>query len=137
MKKFFSIGALTLLSVLCLSVTLSSCDKDDKDKDKKGSNSIVGTWKYYGESEDGSLNNIIEEDGDELEIISFSSNGTGYYENERGKDPYTWSLDGNILTIVWVSDDYVDRIKIKVENNKLYLYGDDDNDGVDIYSRVK
>ena len=138
MKKYFSIGALALFSVLCLSVTLSSCDKDDKDKE--GNNSIVGTWKYYGESEDGSLDNIIEDD--ENSTIAFLSDGTGVfsYDTERygeivtGRTNFKWSTNGNTMTITYEGyEDDPDSFMFKVENNKAYFYGD----GVEIYNRVK
>ena len=122
MKKYFSIGALALFSVLCLSVTLSSCDKDEK-----GADALVGTW----ESEDHP---------ECRDIFTFLSDGSGFYseECETGKDPYTWSMTGDILTIVWVSDEYVDKLKFEVKGDKAYLSDPDNDDNkIFVYNRVK
>ena len=136
MKKFFSIGALALFSVLCLSVTLSSCDKDEK-----GVDALVGTWEYYGWSEDGSLDNIIDE-GRGKKIFVLSSDGTGTL-SRKGSDGddagyCKWSVKGNVLTLAWKLDpghnDIVEMFVFKVKNDKLYLY---DTTDADIYSRVK
>ena len=126
MKKYFSISALALFSVLCLSVTLSSCDKDDKDKE--GNNSIVGTWSSFGYEEC-------------REFFSFSSDGTGLYweeceVDEEGKEPFTWIVRNNILTLVWYEDNNdTDRFEFVLDSNKLYIY--DDEDDYYIYERVR
>ena len=127
MKKYFSISALALLSVLCISVTLSSCDKDGKDKED--SNPIVGTWKS------------IDDEEDCKEIFTFSPDGSGFcsVECEPGKDPFTWLVKGNILTIILENDDYETyKFGFEVKNDKLYLYDEDENgSNVYVYNRVK
>ena len=123
MKKYFSISALALLSVLCLSATLSSCDKDNKDKDKGDTSAIVGTWESveYPECRD---------------IFTFSANGTGFYseECEPGKDAFTWSIKGDVLTIVWDNDDDVYKYNFEIKNKKAFLYDDDGE--VSVYNKV-
>ena len=123
MKKYFSISALALLSVLCFSVTFSSCDKDDE-----GSGSIVGTWKY-----------VDDDPNEECELlVSFYSNGEvldGWFCNGEitsDSSTGTWSVDGDIL---FLDGDAEYRFRIK--GNKLYLYDIEDEDDYDIYVRVK
>ena len=109
MKKYFSISALALLSVLCFSVTFSSCDKDDE-----GSGSIVGTW-------------TAEASGCSMSW-TFSANGSGsyLYSCDGGYyDTIRWSTSGNRLTIDEGGDPYT--IRFEVDNNKLYMYFDGSN----------
>jgi len=140
MKKYFSISALALFSVLCLSVTLSSCDKDDKDKE--GNNSIIGTWAYYGYgyTETGDFDSAITKE-DENTTLTFLSDGTGtvsFEDEDTGevvRRNYRWSINGGTLT--FIHEGYEDNPKsatFKVENNKFYML---DHEGdIDVYERV-
>ena len=104
MKKYFSISALALLSVLCFGAIFSSCEKDEE-----GSGSIVGTWRDP---------EIVDEDCEFQ--VSFYSDGTGFEgyvcggEMTTDSHSFTWSVDGD--TLIW---DY--EMSYKVKGNKLYI----------------
>ena len=121
MKKYFSISALALLSVLCFSTTFSSCNKD---KDENPGGLIVGTWRSVANPSC-------------REVYTFSSDGTGFYSKECKTDisSFTWFVIDDVLTIVWDNNNKVERFTFDVNNGKIYLY---DKDGdVYIYTKIK
>ena len=143
MKKLLFVSTL-----LIFATTLSSCDKDDKDKKEISSSPIIGTWKYYGYTEDGSFENVIEGKYDSNEIYTFLSNGTGSnsYENKNNGEvkveriTIEWSIETNVLIILYIYDNderYADATRFKVENDKLYLYDSDGRGDAYIYNRVR
>ena len=120
MKKYFSISALALLSVLCFSTTFSSCNKD---KDENPGGLIVGTWRSVANPSC-------------REVYTFSSDGTGFYSKECKTDisSFTWFVIDDVLTIVW-DNNKVERFTFDVNNGKVYLYDKDGN--VYIYTKIK
>ena len=128
MRKYFSIGALALLSVLCFSVMLTSCGDDDKKKEKELSSSIVGTWLWtpLPEEEECSFYLTLDSNGEGFQLRDC---GDGRQEN---KSFFTWTLEDGMFSFIW--DDDVEVFSAEIKNGKLYL---SDPDDTFVYDRVK
>lgn len=101
-----------LLCIVLLTMSLSSCDKDDDENDS----SIVGTW-------------ICENPGVDA-TMQFYSNGTFYWceidsygdlDEEYGR----YQLEGDIIIIRWDSDSDIMRWKLQNDNGKWRIIAQD------------
>ena len=120
--------ALMALTFGC--ITLTSCG-DDGDGGTSGGGSgssvngvsIVGTWKFYFDSNDPSRGRVYD-------LITFNSNHTGSIIEEVGygsdnPEAFTWTLNGNTVTVKWTkgSDDYDTFTIVQViDNNTVTTY---------------
>ena len=130
MKKYFSISALALLTMLCFSIAFSSCESPSskQEGDVKGSKPIVGSWndlEYTRYNKDCACH------------LSFHSNGKGDETvvcggEEEDTYSFAWSVNGNILLM-----DGEAEFIFKINGNKLYLYDIEDEDDYLVYERVK
>lgn len=118
MKKFKYL----LIMVLALTLSVScSDDNDDMDNDDK----LVGTWEM-SEIEDGYEYSVL---------VTFKSNGTGTSvyvetfdgETETDSEIFTWSTDGNKLTILIDEDE--DTVTYSISGNTLTV-------GESVFTRV-
>ena len=96
MKKFKHL----LIIVLALTLSIScSDDDDDMDNDDK----LIGTWEM----------SEVEEDYEYNVLVTFKSNGAGTSvyvetfdgETETDSENFTWSTEGNKLTIMIDGDE--------------------------------
>lgn len=109
----------TILMLLFVGVTLSSCSDDDDEGNVTGSSSIIGSWKCTDESG--------------YDIMTFLSGGTGTWTfEEYGKgaytEPFTYTYKNGILTMI--VDGYEETYKLTISGNTMSF--DDD-----VYKRVK
>ena len=98
-----------------------SCDKDD---DKGGASSIVGTW-------------VLQEDGD-FESYTFTSGGTYTNSWQESDGKYgafygVYTYEGKTLTLKDSEHGWVDTYQATISGNKLTLI---DEDGYkEVYTR--
>ena len=115
MKKF------KYLLIMLVALTVSvSCSDDDDDM---GNNELVGTWELT-ESEDGiaiSIEATFKADFKGTIASTFTFGGASETDNSN----FTWSTDGNKLTMVMDGDTEV--LTYSVSGNKLTIT-DSDND---------
>lgn len=113
-KKYFMLLPLLLLAV----VSLSSCG-DDKEEEKKDEpaaavNALVGIW--------------VADDGDGVETLILNADGTGRdtYSDEYGTESFaiTWSVSGNVLTIVDEDGDSYSDVYQLMSDNKVLVWND-------------
>lgn len=108
--RFFYFALIAIL--LCAGFT--ACSDDDEDVQ---SSDIVGKW-------------YMEEYGEDSYLV-FNADGTGYsYYIEDGTDRFEYTLNGNILHIVWLdgSDDVVD-IRVKINGDTITCRNLTDDEG--------
>lgn len=126
MKKYlFSLMA--LLAMTFTAVTLTSCGDDDNggsNSDSVDGVSIVGTWRYYYDSNDPSRGRVYD-------IMTFNSNHTGSLIEEVGygsdtPESFTWAISGNTITIRWDEEpDKYEKANITtqvIDNNTITIY---------------
>ncbi len=88
-----------LLFAFVLSAGFASCSDDDEGVD---SSAIVGKWEitwsegYERDSEDPEYDDEWSEAVGGIYVV-FNSDGTGYEEDES--DPFTWTLEGDKITV--------------------------------------
>lgn len=107
--------------IVALTVSVS-CDDDDDDN--AGDDALLGTW-MYSESDE-------EEDYYYSTSITFKSNDTGtivYTETydgmtESDTDSFTWSSNGNTLTLELFGE--IETVTYSISGNKLTINGDGD-----------
>lgn len=112
MKQLRFLYAALFAVLLCTGFTACSDDEEDY----SGSD-IVGKW-------------YMDEYGEDSYIV-FSSDGTGYsYYVGDGIGRFEYTLNGNILHIVWLdgSDDIVD-IRVKINGNTMTCRNLTDDEG--------
>ena len=137
MRKYFSISALALLSILCFSITFTSCGDDEKEKEKELKSAIVGTWEATWLDDGCVFHMTLLPDG-----RWFQSEDCGSEKEEYGIDEiFTWTVENDILSITYEHDDWgvgVDKYQFEIKNDKLYLTYEDENDhDTLVYKRVK
>ncbi len=108
---------LLALALMLPMVVFTACEKDKENEPGNGSgNELVGTW---------------AEDSDPEEILyyQFNADHSGYewyvvYEEETSdKYSFTWSANGNTLTIVYHEDGDDDAVSLQysINNGQLTL----------------
>lgn len=107
--RFFYVALVAVL--LCAG--FAACSDDDNDN---SISDIVGKW-------------YMDEYDDDYYIV-FNSDGTGYEYDEGSRGSFEYTLNGNILHLVWHdgSDDVVD-IRIKISGNKMTCRNITDDQG--------
>jgi hypothetical protein len=90
-----------LLAAMIMMISVAGCSKDDDNNEL----SIVGTWQQ--EVDELTINPNVPGIGpqpipyDDTATVVFNSNGTGTRTSEDGTDNFSWTLDGNRITIVF------------------------------------
>ncbi len=113
MKKF-----VLALALMLPMVVFTACEKDKENEPGNGSgNELVGTWMASGENE--------------FIYYQFNADHSGCdwwadQEETSYKYPFTWSTDGNTLTMVYHDDgyDYSYSIQYSISNDQLILTGE-------------
>ena len=120
MKKIF----LMLMCAITM-VGFSSCEKDDKVKDSK----IIGIWDlvYEEDIKDGEIVDRYEYEEGEY-YYEFKKDGTGsWVENDVNDvdDMERWSLDSEILTVVFGEEDVEIYTIIELTKDEMILEEED------------
>ena len=129
--KYFSF----FLFALVLGAGFASCSDDDESVD---SSAIVGLWEvtwtegYEYDSEDPEYNDEWSEALNGIKF-KFNSDGTGYEGDES--DTFTWSLEGNRLTIQGGYYTEVSTV-LKLTSSELVLEYYDEDDSYKYYEKL-
>ena len=126
MKKIF--GIMSLLAVMVATVGMVGCNSN---KDK-----IVGKWKYYAKSNDGSEWKLIEYDN----VAEFKVDGTVIIREEReeGEMELGWSIDGDKLILSRKgSDPYSSTAIIQKITDEEMVLVIEKNNGKQRYEKYK
>ena len=98
MKKLISL----LLIFATISMIFAGCSDEDKETAKK--DPLIGTW-YFEE--------------DDFTFV-FEEGGKGRVSEGDDSGSMTWSVDGDVLTVV-IEESETEEFKYKVNGNKLTL----------------
>lgn len=109
-KSFFLIILLTGITFL----VISSCDKDEELSE------LVGTWEYSDNEQGLTLSISITFNSDNTGKMSLKMTFNGETETESGN--FTWSNEGNILSIT--EDGETTSVKYSISGNKLTITED-------------
>jgi len=117
---------------------ISGCDGNSGTGD-----TIVGVWEIeeiHGESPEEALDGWFYG-----AVSTFLTNGTGYEvhpgdEDEDGeytRIDFSWTVEGNVLTMEW-DNDWADTVHyFSVTQTQLTTYHEDDPEGVWVWTRVR
>jgi hypothetical protein len=112
-----------LIMFVAVMMTVSCSNDDDNDGVDSGDSALVGTW---------GISEAIE--GLEISLkVTFNANATGKIisvftmggESQTESDDFTWSTDGNKLTMVIAGE--TDVSTYSISGNKLTITQDGDN----------
>lgn len=112
-KKLFSM-IIMLVLVFCSSLTISSCNKDDKNEESTNKEyNLIGTWKYTFDSPSDYV------------LLTFNVDGTGksveFDDGEIDDDEtFRYSYAENILT-VYYEDGYKEKIIINWQSKNKFI----------------
>ncbi len=95
---------------LALPLLFTFCGKDEIHE-------LVGTWEYSGSSEGMAISISITFNSDNTGERSFTWTFEG--ETETESDNFTWSTDGNTLTITEKGETF--SLKYNISGNKLTI----------------
>ncbi len=109
---------LLALALMLPMVVFTACEKDKENEPGTGSgNELVGTW-------------VNDSDPMNLFYFQFNADHSGYewevYQGEPDeKYPFTWSADGNTLTMVYHDDgeDNLLTLQYSMNNDQLIVEG--------------
>jgi len=131
MKNRFT-NLLLVLAVIFMSVSCSKDDDNSGGSHQNLSTDVVGKWKYTQNGElDDDGNEVLSdyyhnENCDKYDYLAFFEDRTGedviHYSCSPQADSFTWSTDGNILTISedWMVVEYEVK-EISASNMKVYM----------------
>jgi hypothetical protein len=105
MKIFGSKFMMSAVLILGLALAFNAC-KDDGDEDDYGS-LLIGTWEGTWESRiTGTVNGEPYSSVKVLTVVfTFQEGGRGIWEEQGGSSPFSWTLKGDTLIIVYDSGD--------------------------------
>jgi len=123
-EKMKRLSALAVM-MLCAFV-FSACGSDDSSSAGGSSSStlsIVGTWRYYFESNDTSRGRVYNQ-------ITFKSDHTGALIEEVGyvsdtPEAFTWAQSGNTITIIWGNGKKETVVIVEVVDNNTIVISND------------